>query len=77
LPAANWTQARPSERSTRPFDLGSAAIGAAAIGLAIFIDWICSDRTGAVLVLLMAGAMIAFLGRRAGPGRLAQRPPSN
>lgn len=69
LPVADWTQARPAARSSRAFDFSCAAIGAVAVALAIFIDWFCYDRTGAVLVLLMAGGMIGLLLR--GPGGTA------
>lgn len=65
LPAVGWTQARPSGRSSKPFDLSCAAVGAAAIALAVFVDRFCHDRTGAALVLLMAGALIAVLVRAA------------
>lgn len=61
LPAVRWTHARPAERSTRIFDLSCAVFGAAAIGLAIFVDQCCCDRTGALLVLLMAAGLIAVL----------------
>ena len=67
LPIANWTPTRPVQRSTIAFDLSCAATGAAAIGLAVFIDRFCYDRTGAVLVLLMTSGLIAALVR--GPGR--------
>jgi hypothetical protein len=73
-PAANWTQARPAQGSTKAFDLSCAAIGAAAIGLAAFIDWGCYDRAGAVLVLLMAGVLVAVLGRATARGRPPAQP---
>jgi len=36
-------------------------IGAAAIAAAVFIDWFCCDRTGAVLILVMPSGLIALL----------------
>lgn len=56
------------QRSKKAFDLSCAAIGAAAIGLAAFIDRFCYDRIGAVLVLVMTGGLIAALLR--GRGRI-------
>ena len=76
-PLANWTRVHPLQRSTKAFDLSCAAIGAAAIGLAAFINWACYDRIGAVLVMLMAGGLVAVLWRATLPGPLARRPPPN
>jgi hypothetical protein len=75
LPVADWTQARPVQSSTKAFDWSCAAIGAAAIGLASFVDRFCYDRTGAVLILLMAGGLIAVLWRATARGRPADAPP--
>jgi hypothetical protein len=61
LPVATWGQARPSRRSNRAFDLSCGVIGAAAIAAAVFIDWFCCDRTGAVLILVMPSGLIALL----------------
>lgn len=63
LPVPDEAQARPrpAQDSTKAFDLSCAAIGAAAIGLAVFIDQLCYDRSGAVLVLVLAGGLIAAL----------------
>lgn len=43
------------------FDLSCASIGTAAIGLASFVNWSCHDSTGAVLILLMTGGLVAVL----------------
>ena len=67
LPVAHRAQARPLRTSSKPFDRSCAVIGAAAILLAAFINWGCKERAGAVLVLLMAGGLVAVLLR--GPGR--------
>ena len=71
-PALRWTQARALRRSSAPFDLSCGIIGGAAIALAAFVDWGCGDRTGAVLVLVMAGALIAVMmsGLQSGSGEL-------
>jgi hypothetical protein len=50
-----------SGRPTGPFELSCAAIGIAATGLAALVDWVCADRTGAVLILLMAGCIIGLM----------------
>jgi hypothetical protein len=47
--------------------MSCAAIGVVTIGLAVFIDRFCNDRTGAVLILLMVSVLIGLLhshGRR-------------
>ena len=72
LPAASWTQLRPSRLSSAAFDRSCATIAAAAIALSVFIDWGCKDRAGAVLVLLMAGALVGVLMR----GVQAGTPPA-
>ena len=61
LPVAARPPACVSQNSSSPFEVSCAAIGAAAIGLAIFIDRFCNDRTGAVLILLLAGILIGLL----------------
>ena len=43
------------------FNITCAAVGAAAVGLAGFVDWLCYDRIGAALILLMASGLLAVL----------------
>lgn len=67
LPSAAKSKAWRPQISSRPFDISCAAIGIVTIGLAVFIDRFCNDRTGAVLILLMVSVLIGLLhshGRR-------------
>lgn len=68
LPFARRTQARLSHGSAPAFAVSRAALGAAAIGLAACMEAICRDHTGAMLVLLLTGGLIALLSRGSGRG---------
>ena len=61
LPARKWTNDRMLQASIAPSQFSCAAIGVAAVGLAIFVAWACSDATGAALILLMAGGLFCLL----------------
>lgn len=58
-------RSRPGRGPKTGFNLTCVAIGMAAVGLAIFVDYFCHDRTGAVLILLMTGGLNALLLRSA------------
>ena len=47
--------------SIRPFVMSGIAIGAAAALLAVFVGYVCGDRTGAVLIGAMATGLIQVL----------------
>lgn len=67
LPSTTKTPPRALRFSSRPFEMSCAAIAVVTIGLAVFIDRFCNDRTGAVLILLMVSVLIGLLhshGRR-------------
>ena len=61
LPSTTKTQSRALQFSSSPFELSCVAIGIVTIGLAVFIDRFCNDRTGAVLILLMVSVLIGLL----------------
>lgn len=61
LPAEKWTNDRPLLASITPSQFSCAAIGAAAVGLAIFVGWGGNDARGAALLLLMTLGLICPL----------------
>lgn len=61
LPLATSISAPPSGLSIRPFGLSCSAIGAAATPFAAILKWVCTDRTGAILILLMVGCFFGLL----------------
>jgi hypothetical protein len=50
-----------------PHVVSCAALGAAAVGIAAFVGWVCGDPVGALLTLVMVVALLVALfvrGRR-------------
>ena len=52
---------RQSAQPVGPFEFSCAAIGIAATALASFVDWVCADRIGAVVILLMVSCIIGVM----------------
>ncbi|MGN6570002.1 MAG: hypothetical protein ACTHLO_01130 [Pseudolabrys sp.] len=54
-----------------PDILSGIGLGTAAVLLAVFVGWDCGDPVGAVLTLVMVGAVMCVLFQGRGAGRTA------